>query len=360
MPSDKPPGPERPDQPESDKPDQPGSDKPDRPAEPGRPTDLGDRARNLPAGHPSADTRLPREADLPREAEPNDSAPTRADDIRPLTDAEYAEHVADVRDSLVKARVDGLATDQQHTIDPDNQRWSRERRHLHRTIVAELYAKAESVPCEGKAIVAGGLAGAGKTTVLADHADVDRAQYFTINPDDIKEELARRKLIPEIEGVSPMEASDLAHEESSHVAKQLARRAYSERRNVIWDITMSSQESTERRIDSLRNAGYERIDGIFVDIPLEVSLRRAEGRHREDQEKFRAGRGLGGRLVPPDVIKGQADPDWVSKNRKTFEGVKGKCDNWTVYDNSVDGRSPRRLEASEAPRDDSEPGRKPE
>ena len=41
------------------------------------------------------------------------------------------------------------------------------------------------------------------------------SQYLMINPDDIKEEMARRGMVPEIEGLSPMEASDLVHEESS-------------------------------------------------------------------------------------------------------------------------------------------------
>jgi len=45
-----------------------------------------------------------------------------------------------------------------------------------------------------------------------------------------------------------LEASDLVHEESSHIAKQLALRAMPEGKNVIWDITMASRESTERRI----------------------------------------------------------------------------------------------------------------
>ncbi len=35
-------------------------------------------------------------------------------------------------------------------------------------IIDDLYAEAAAVPCEHKAIVAGGLAGAGKTTVLTE------------------------------------------------------------------------------------------------------------------------------------------------------------------------------------------------
>ena len=79
--------------------------------------------------------------------------------------------------------------------------------------------------------MAGGLGGAGKTTILTEHADIDLTQYLMINPDNIKEEMARRGMIPDIDGLSPMEASDLAHEESSYLAKRLARRADAEGKN---------------------------------------------------------------------------------------------------------------------------------
>ncbi len=84
--------------------------------------------------------------------------------------------------------------------------------------------------------------------------------------------MAKRDMIPEVAGLTPMEASDLVHEESSHIAKQLALRAMPEGKNVIWDITMSSQDSVERRITTMRTAGYARIEGIFVDIPVDVGV----------------------------------------------------------------------------------------
>ena len=74
-------------------------------------------------------------------------------------------------------------------------------------------------------------------------------------------------MVPVIGGLSPMEASDLIHEESSHIAKRLAHRAESDRRNVIWDITMSSAQTATRRIDALRTADYRSVGAIFVDIP---------------------------------------------------------------------------------------------
>jgi predicted ABC-type ATPase len=194
--------------------------------------------------------------------------------------------------------------------------------------------------------MAGGLGGAGKSTVLDLHAGIDQSQYLKINPDNIKEDLASRGLLPELDGVTPMEASDLAHEEASYIAKQLAGRAREQGINITWDITMSSLESTEKKIDDLRSSGYQQIVGVFVDIPIETSVARAEARHREGHEKYRAGEGFGGRLVRPELIYNQADSEWGSQNRRTFESLKPRFDSWSIYDNSVDHRAPRLIERS--------------
>lgn len=288
--------------------------------------------------------------ELPATPEPNDKTPieghptgteqgTEIDEgTHPLTDQEWAEHLTEVRDGLEKAHAEGLGTDHKYTIDPDHLRWNRERRQLHKEIVEAIYVRSENVPCDHSAIMAGGLGGAGKTTILKEQANVDLTKYLMINPDDIKEEMARRGLVPEIDGLSPMESSDLVHEESSAIAKSLARRAYSEGRNLIWDITMSSFESTAGRIRDMREAGYTSVDGIFVDIPIDTSIRRVEARHRLGHDEFRAGHGLGGRFVPSEVIKAQADGEYGSRNRRTFENLKDRFDRWYRYDNSIDGQ----------------------
>jgi predicted kinase len=308
------------------------------PERPGKRNEFEQRLGRLPPGHPSS----PVEADgTPRPPEPGlrcrespDASPPGDADWRPLTDAEYAEHITNIRDRLDKARADGLATDRQHTIDPAREVWSAERESLHDSIIEDLYRKASDVPCERQAIMAGGLPGAGKSTILDGHAGIDRSQYLTINPDEIKEEMARRDMIPPFDGLSPMEASDLVHEESSYVARQLALRAQADGKNIIWDITMSSRASTERRIDELYSSGYTRIEGVFVDIPVETSVARASGRHRGGHDKYCAGEGLGGRFLPAEMITAQSDPEWGSRNRKTFEEVRHHFESWRRFDNS--------------------------
>jgi predicted kinase len=304
------------------------------------------RLERLPPGHPSSpiqDHDGAETVDLPApdraDEQARDDRSTEDADRRPLTDAEHAEHVTEVRDLLDKAAAEGLATDLQHTTDEDHEQWTEERVVLQDAIIADMQEATRDVPCDRRAILAGGLPGAGKTTVLEQQAGVDRSRYLTINPDDVKVQMARRGMIPEVTGLTQMEASELVHEESSHVAKRLARRAMREGKNVIWDITMSSRESTEKRINDLREFGYSRVEAVFVDIPVEVAIRRADGRHRQDHDSYRSGEGLGGRFIPAEVISAQTDPQWGSCNRKTFEKVKPRLDAWARYDNSVDGRA---------------------
>ncbi len=270
-----------------------------------------------------------------------EDAALRSADTRPLTDAEHADHVADVKSRLARAQAAGLATHVLHTMDVGNEVWSHERRLVHDALLQALYARAAGVPCEHRAVLVGGLPGAGKTTVLSRHAEVDLSQYLTINPDQIKEELALRGLIPHVDGLTPMEAARLAHEESSDIARRLAHRAQADGRNVIWDVTMSRPRTCTDRIAALTAAGYARVDAIFVDVPVGVSLLRADARHRAGHDAYRAGSGAGGRFVPQELILAQADSTWGSVNRATFELVKDRFTGWARYDNSVDGRAAR-------------------
>jgi predicted kinase len=316
----------------ADRADHPVTDTPDAPrAERPAADTLRERLERLPANHPSS----PDRADEPRQT------------LEPLTDTEYTEHVRNVREKIAKARADGLTTDKQYTVDADKEIWTETREAAQQEIIKDLYESANDVPSERQAIVAGGLPGAGKSTILERHNGEDRLMYMRIDPDQVKAEMARRGLIPSIKGLSPMEASNLVHEESSHIAKRLARRAQADGKNVIWDVTMSARQTIERRIEDLRAAGYEQIEGLFVDISPAVSEERAAARHRRATDDYRAGKGFGGRLVPPEIIQGHADQEWGSLNRRNFEAVKHLFDKWAVYDNSVDGRKPVLVDSSD-------------
>ena len=93
----------------------------------------------------------------------------------------------------------------------------------------------------------------------------------------------------------------------------------------------------------MKKAGYQEIDGVFVDIPVETSVERALGRYRRGVDKWRAGSGPGGRYVPPDIIRAQKTGTGATINRNVFEDVRGGFANSAVYDNSRTGEPPRKV-----------------
>jgi predicted ABC-type ATPase len=266
-------------------------------------------------------------------------------------ETQYADHVAAVKEAVADANARGETTRLLHSIDGRGEVWTSDRRAEHDKIIHDLFATATAVPCDGRAIIVGGLPGAGKTTVLREHLGADQSGWLVINPDVIKHELAGRGLVPGIAPLTPMEATELAHEESSHIAKRVAGRAVAEHKNVVWDITMASGRSTAERIDQLRDAGYTRVEGIFVDVPIETSLERVASRHRKDDDRYRmTGAGLGGHFVPGQLIEAQADQQWGSANRRAFEQLKDRFDGWYFFDNS--GARPMLKDQFPAHRDD--------
>lgn len=261
-----------------------------------------------------------------------------------ISDADYEAHTAQIEEKLGEALSNGEATDRTMTLGQDGQSWTPERAKLHNEIIDELWqTNGASVPTEGKAVIAGGLGGAGKSTVLKGYAGIDATQYFTINPDDVKEAMAARDMIPKVEGLSSMEASPLVHEESSHIANLLGARAYANNTNVVWDITMSREASVKRRAAEMRKAGYTDISGVYVDIPIETSVERALARHRQGLDQANAGNGNGGRYVPPALIRAMSSDQASSINRETFDKLKTQFDSWVIYDNAVAGREPKKI-----------------
>jgi hypothetical protein len=180
--------------------------------------------------------------------------------------------------------------------------------------------------------------------VLKGPAGINQRDYLTLNPDDVKEVMAERGMIPEIDGLSPMEASALIHEESSHITNLVGKRAYADRKNVIWDITMASRGSTERRINEMRAAGYDDLTAVFVDIPVETSVERALARHRRGMEAYLDGDGFGGRYVPPSIIRKNESSTTSSANREVFDALQTEFDTWSLYDNS--GTAPTLIDSS--------------
>ncbi len=58
--------------------------------------------------------------------------------------------------------------------------------------------------------------------------------------------MTEHEMIPRAEGLSPMEASALVHEEASELAERLGQKAYQEHCNVLWEIDMMSEAPIRR------------------------------------------------------------------------------------------------------------------
>lgn len=262
----------------------------------------------------------------------------------PFTDAELASREQEVNTGLTAAHPH--TTSRLHRTDTG--RWTDARARLHQQIVDEIWDRHQHVPTDRQAILTGGLAGAGKTTVLEGHAGVDTSQYLTVSADVMKDELTRRGLTPTVPGwehLSPMEHSTLIHAETVHMADILGERAYAAGKNVIYDSSMGGRQGPASRLERMREHGYT-TRGIFVDIPVETSVERATSRYRRGQRQWLAGEGPGGRPIPPSFILAQRGSGGQTMNREVFHGLArdGLFDRWEVYDNS--GAAPRLVDKS--------------
>lgn len=262
-----------------------------------------------------------------------------------MSDEDYEQHAAHVDRMLTDLKRQGLETRTMpglgHVAANGRAHWTPERRRQHQELIRHFYDKmqASGVPQEGKAIVMGGLGGAGKGHAQSQpHIPLDMDRYFTLNPDDVKEEMARRGMIPQTDHLSPMEASGLAHEEASDLTKRIAMLAYRQKRNVNWDITMSSPGSVAKRINAMRKLGYNQIDGAFVDADPATARARVKQRHRKDEEPFRdAGQGIGGRWVPEEMTKDNLPTEGsgkLSKNAEVFDRLRPMFDNTLDIDST--------------------------
>jgi hypothetical protein len=184
--------------------------------------------------------------------------------------------------------------------------WTGERHRQQGRLVAEMYRAAAGVPCARCAAIAGGLPGADKAAAL-DQAGVDRSRYFTVSVDAVLDQMAGAGLIPEADGLSPLERAGQVHGEAQYLAKRVALRALMDGRNLILDISLASWRAAEAWTYALRFADYA-VTTAYADIGVDEAVRRAGEAHRRGEEEFRRGRGHGGRRIPAAAIRALASP----------------------------------------------------
>lgn len=222
--------------------------------------------------------------------------------------------------------------------------WDTDRMQQHENIINSIMSNP-NITYEGEAIFSGGLGGAGKTTVLKNHVGVDTSEYVEVNPDDVKEIMAQRGMIPQVAGLTPMECSTLVHEEASYISKVVMARAAQRRANIIVDGVMSNTESVKNKIRLLQGNGYKRLRCVFVDIAPAVSSQRAIFRYQQGMEEYTQNHvGEGGRYLPAFVNRANTptDPRFKSGSAENVTNMVGLfTEKPVIYDN--EGTSPQRI-----------------
>lgn len=235
--------------------------------------------------------------------------------------------------------------------------WSEEMQQIFDSLVDQAYndlTRNQTKPRNNRAIVLGGLPGAGKSStldVMADQGAITKDDWITANPDYFKDVIIAQGLAPQIHGLSPAETASFIHEASSEMNHMLEQLLTAEGYNVIFDITLGSTYWAGQTINRLDSLDYQ-IDGIFVDVPPTTARTRTQARHRSGLDVLRTGQSRrqddpeltnGGRVVPEAVIAAGEipadDPDaetYNSANARNFAAMTDQFARWAAWDNSGD------------------------
>jgi predicted kinase len=292
-----------------------------------------------------------RQAELQRMADEQAAAKAQRTGIpapgtyAPLDDDAYAAHAARAGKSVAASLEAGHATSASETLDGHGQVWKPERAAAHNEIVQQLLDKAAAVPSEGRAVLLGGLPGPGKAAVAK--KAVDPSRYAVVSPGQIKQELAKRGMVPEAEGLSPGERSALVHEEAGHVANLAVSRLAASGKNLALDIPVSSEQSARGHLDRLRRHGY-RVHGVFAHVPAAAAAQDADARHRAGLEAYRQGKDPAGPSGPGDLIRAAETGPGSTVNKDTFDALRGELGSWERWDAA--GGKPVLAEKSGEPR----------
>ncbi|MBC1890110.1 AAA family ATPase [Listeria booriae] len=190
------------------------------------------------------------------------------------------------------------------------------RRQLHEAIARHFLSGAQS---QGMiAIILGGGSGAGKTSVATDI--IGTKGFVVVDSDAIKEHIPEYSKFMQ-QHIST--ASDLVHEESTDIAKNLLHTAIQSRLSLIYDGTFANHNKYKRLISQLKQKQYT-IQLIIIDVDISVAKRRVKARFAENQ-----------RYVPEEVV--QKTNSAVAKN---FIALKDSVDEYLILDNSLNGTSP--------------------
>jgi HK97 family phage portal protein len=213
--------------------------------------------------------------------------------------------------------------------------WNDARRTEQDRIVDEYWSRAggDDIAAEGRAVISGGMPGAGKSTAFG--TEELRAQgiveddFLTLNSDTVKALMVETGMA-DFEGLNGLEAAALIHDESSAILDRLVSRALAQQKNVILDITLKSEATGADYLNALRAAGYDDTTMMFVHVPPNVSVERALKRFWEKV----VAHSPEARYVPPGYIAKMVDEEFGSVNLRNFVNLRDRADRWILFDNS--------------------------
>lgn len=238
-------------------------------------------------------------------------------EYKPLSDDEFAAHASQAQDAVEKALRAGKATWQASTLDGTGQVWTLDRTILHDEILRDFMGKQTDVPSSGEATFLGGLPGSPKP---------DASDYAVISPEVFARELAQRGQVPQVAGMSPMEASPLVHAEASYLAGQAARMLVERRKNLAWDATMNSHANSEAWLHWLKGQGYH-VTGSFTDTPVEHAASHSTSSYRRSMESYRQGKDeLGAHHIPRAATLAMEHAPGVARGRHVMDQLQQHMD----------------------------------
>lgn len=184
---------------------------------------------------------------------------------------------------------------------------------LHDKLLQDILSKVKP-SANPKALMTGGLPGAGKSSVLDARFKGWKSEYVHVDSDSIKLMLAKA------DGLKTLGPNAAAyHEEADLILGRVFAMAIKEKKSILYDGTMRNSSRINNLMSEFKRAGYN-TTAVYADLPLEKSMVRSIGRAYGDT----------GRFVDPMMQTTHG-----TKNIDTFNMLKEKVDDWVHYDTDV-------------------------
>lgn len=225
---------------------------------------------------------------------------------------------AAVRDECAQQIETILAANTRFALPANSTTPSRARLHINITRQVRDLAESHARRDGRAAVVMAGVPGAGKTSALRGRDDL--ADHFHVDADELKDLLLAYDVttgrfdsllavvLADGRQVKPAELAAFVHAESTHLYNQVMRALLRGKFNVILDGTLQYPPQGPRLVGALRDAEYERLELVAVEVPEDVAQRQAVTRWWEG--RLDPTRPLGGRYTPRAAISAMyPDPD---------------------------------------------------